>query len=568
MANLLSGSPNQYTYYKWLYRAADVISGEKWKGYFQNRINDAENILQTINDIHGKNNLGEVSARIYAQAQKELSSELKALQSLFGVQIGVSYDPQNKAQSKEFFKEVIETFNKVLNLKENFDRNVSRIKMDLRETNTEGKLQINVASFFDTYFTKAWDERRNYREGKLMELVRNAVSNGVSEAEAIDQYFTSELETTITLAIQYMFESNRQNGTEDENKDYQKLLDVLDNFNGRTQLIEGLKQAYKIDELKDLMKKNVTKTNKQNKLKFKDLDKRKVKSMITKDHYSRGGLALEYFENYITNALLSGTIKNEGLEITVSGQSTHSGASGMKADNIITFNINPSIIEETIKSLGTDATDRANIVQKINEMEQKLSNVKDGFIIYSSAKNYTRQDKDFRGFSGGEKITLSKFESLTGQEALVAALRQVMKGAMGENGENFEAMKTGIIENLAYLLFDDFQVEGTDTGLTKLHLFDLDGIFVPFSVLLYEIASSIEELNHNPTSIISVDIERKEINDNISETATPQDIGAALRKYVGRSQQEWSKQAQDTDSMVKIGVHFFKNFFKFIQENF
>jgi hypothetical protein len=65
--------------------------------------------------------------------------------------------------------------------------------------------------------------------------------------------------------------------------------------------------------------------------------KPKVKSMITKNVHTRGGLSLEAIESAIFQMVVSGI---EG------GSTIHSGATGIKADNILTISIDTGIVED------------------------------------------------------------------------------------------------------------------------------------------------------------------------------------------------------------------------------
>ena len=563
-----------YVYYKWLEKASE--KPHNTNGYYDEYIKESTKVLENLSRLYNIHDNSNVADSLMGQAHAEVSKEVQALQTLFGVPISATFSLDDLGATEAFFKEVIDALNKTLNLKENFERNVSRIKSNLKDTNEEGKLQINIASFFDTYYAAAWSDRQAIREGKMLNSIASAIESGVPEDEAIDQYFTIELEETIKLAIKKMLLSDRFNGKdEDTEKDYQKLYDILDTFQGTGLLIQQLKQAYQIDTIKEEMRRNISVSSKQKKVKYKDLEKANVKSMVSKQRYGRGGQALEFFENFITNSLLSGTIKNDGIEISITGQSTHTGASGMKADNIITFGINQSYLDDMLKSLEGKQVNRTNITSAIQDMENKLKNVKEGFIIYSSAKNYVRKDKGFEGFSGGAAIKMDVYQAVSGKTEVVEAIKQLLPGAVGDTSENRENVNSAIAQHIAYLLFDDFTIDGSvKDGPTSLHLFDLDGIYIPLSFLLFRMAKAIKETQKNPTSVISIEIKNK------NEILFPEEsnysgglagywaaLGGRNSGPHGKYNKLWTRQANEANN-IEVEVHFLKDFFSFIQQNF
>jgi hypothetical protein len=76
----------------------------------------------------------------------------------------------------------------------------------------------------------------------------------------------------------------------------------------------------------------------------------------------------------------------------------HSGSKGIKADNILTLSIDPSIVYEALEQAGAD---RDENIKALSALGDKLSDLNEGFIVYSSDKNYSL-NKNFKGFGAGK----------------------------------------------------------------------------------------------------------------------------------------------------------------------
>jgi hypothetical protein len=177
----------------------------------------------------------------------------------------------------------------------------------------------------------------------------------------------------------------------------------------------------------------------------------------------------------------------------------------MKADNVIGFGIDLGIVEESVNKISHMKTSRENITSEIDALMTKLSEVHSGFIIYSSAKNYT-MSSSFSGFSAGSPVSVATMRNITNDRTKMGAILQTINGAVGEKER--EDIKFSIAEDIAYYLFDDFATLGnvSGSGVTALHLFDLDGIYVPLSVLLHKIGCAVSEVRKVPTSLLNVSI--------------------------------------------------------------
>jgi hypothetical protein len=71
----------------------------------------------------------------------------------------------------------------------------------------------------------------------------------------------------------------------------------------------------------------------------------------------------------------------------------------MKADNILTLGIDSTLLEEAFERAGNN---REKNIKALSELGDKISKLNDGFIVYSSDKNYTL-NRGFSGFSAGQE---------------------------------------------------------------------------------------------------------------------------------------------------------------------
>ena len=85
-----------------------------------------------------------VPARLYTMSKEEAKKEVALLQKVFNVPI--RFNPE----SRDFYRELIQSLNYVLSIKEVYQRNIDRIKA--------GETQISIAQLFPSYFTTVWNE--------------------------------------------------------------------------------------------------------------------------------------------------------------------------------------------------------------------------------------------------------------------------------------------------------------------------------------------------------------------------------------------------------------------------
>jgi hypothetical protein len=99
-------------------------------------------------------------------------------------------------------------------------------------------------------------------------------------------------------------------------------------------------------------------------------------------------------------------------------------------------------------------------------------------------------------------------------KSFIGAIMQTLKGAMGSDKKGY--LEEVLATQVAYFLFDDFETIGKkSTGVNRLHLMDLNGIYLPLSVILKTLADALERAENrgldNPKSVVQVSIAEKDI---------------------------------------------------------
>lgn len=481
---------------------------------------------------------------VRAQAQAEFKKEKALLQSKFKVNIDFDYYGGVR-NSREGFKQVIDALNAYLNLKDIYDRNIQLTK------NTKGMKA--VFSWYPTYFMHAWEE---YWPEIKRAFERN-FKKGLEASEALDVALDKYVPKVCLLGIQKMLdgpEVEHKTSMDPNLKDaYKALLSQIGEIQTEGSLANQIYKAYQLDELKNSLINEMQIRNK--KIYAKDF-KPKVKEMISKDIHSRGGYSLEAIETAIFQMVASGI---DGGAIAI-----HSGSKGIKADNILTLSIDPSIIYEALEQAGAN---REENIKALSALGNKLSNLDDGFIIYSSDKNYSLNE-NFKGFSAaktGKNAAdfLNNLPKLNNSvSTLIGVIQQLGHGAMlaGKRAA-FEQL---LAQDVAYMLFDDFTTIGNfSSGGNAIHVMNLNGIMIPMSVILTLLADAIESLNEKEVRrIVNVKIKAPKI---LWETQDEQNK-AFPSTYEVWNKPAWDYQRQWAIDNTTITATFLKDFKSLISQ--
>lgn len=470
-----------------------------------------ESILGRVNQATAEANRVRSSSKfIKAQADRERSKEIALIKTYFNIDVSANWG-RGAGSTQEF----IDVFNSCLNLKDVYERNKQLII---------NSSQKGVYTWFGTYLEKAikqeWDVAKvNFRldtSNNLMEDIRQW------------------LESIVPKAIKNMLSADVENLSIDPSlrNAYQELLAVIGEVKQSGSYAQQMAAIYDLDriskELTDIV--------------MSDQELQSLASLETNIH-SRGGLALEAMYDAI-------------MESIVPNQHGTVGSFGAKVDNIATFDIDFSIIQNALdKAISHGRLDNIDI---FNRIEQNLKGVHQGFIVYTSDKNYSLNSgfTGRGGYSVGEDMKLSTYENVmakAGQNVstFVGAVLQLAEGAVGEN-EDKEAYEEVIARNIAYLLFDDFNAigAGLTNGVNTLHIMNLNGILVPLSTILYALADSIDKkIAAEPSMVVKVHIQNQPIlfPTQSEQNDFERDNGAGVA---------WHYQREEALNNTKIATHF------------
>lgn len=492
-----------------------------------------EGVEKYVN-FYQDNDLNAIATKLLSMSQQELIKEQSALHQVFDLPTGfIDLDDPKQV------KDLIETFNATLGLKSAYERNVARIKSNKKQA-------INVATFFSGYFMDAWKEKEAKIMNSVAELYRIDDENSIKEMQ---EYLEISLRDVAKSALRKMLNSKDFADDLNSAKGYEELLKILNKFQGTNRFTQAMSGIYHFDTIaqKIIEQLQIQEAIGSPQQAPNDL----ISFEMKKGYYSKGGLVLEHLENFIGSAIVEGVQKSSKGKIQVKGKVLHSGASEMKADNIFTFGINPDRIQQVIDDISRQQTNRENITREIQALSQELAEISSGFIVYSSAKNYVSQENgNFAGFSGGAPVSVKTMRNITEDKTKMGAILQTVNGAVG--ADQREEIKFSIAEDIAYYLFDDFSTIGVpQQGVQALHLFDLDGIYVPLSVLLHKLGRAIQEVKKVPTSLLTV-----KIHNPTSILYSKDEI---------QPKNAWQKQKEDAANNTKISVAFFKDFFAMIR---
>lgn len=526
-------------------------------------------------------------SKVRAMAEAELSKEIRVLQDVFGTEINASrfLIGRKLDDFKELYDGLTKAINSSLGIKEIYERNVTLIQTSKKRispvTNEllEGGKK-SIISFYHTYLIQQIEIDLDDIAKGLEEVFNNLPPNKSLE-EAAKEFLQIRLRETCKQAALRMFSPERELELQAElelsltpeelqrqREAYQELYFALLQENSNSSpFVQQLFDIYKVqDVIKALTEEiddsgHIAARTRNKKGKYGIANDATFKQ-VNVDIHRRGGLTLEAFENFTVNTILKKTGQKGG--------SVSSGATGMKADNIITLEIDADKVARSLAEsyqTGSGSASRAKNVKAIEKLYDDLKDVRNGFIVYSSAKNYTYNDK-FGGFSAGQEQNISNFLEMMNDvsrstrknyKTLMGIILQLAKDAIGEKVLNKGDIENLLAQNIALFLFDDFQTLGGESpGPTAIHLMDLNSIYVPLSFILFLLADAIK--------FAKEDVSRVRNIVNVSIDVPPilfpkaKDQQKWQKKHKATAMDAWNEQRYQAQKETTIRAHFLKNF--------
>lgn len=505
--------------------ASDLLSGQ-WV-YHKDLINTHPDLYSLVkarfDRMNEENELASAAANCRALAAEERAKELALIEQVFGTSIGL--DPYNP----NFYTELIRALNYGLSTRAILERSIARIEA--------GESQIGLGALIAGYVVTAMNElieTENPAE-KIGQLMMN--NKKMLFADAAEKVVDELLEKAIENGLKAAFNSADFRGGED--RSLTELIDYL-NMAAGSEFIRRLRQIWRLDEIRDdiIRQMKRQKTNKRN-----DVMKNAFKTGMQKDKWGRGGLTAEAMEEYVVAALAQGKSPNYTVDVRATGDTR------IKADSMVGFNIDMDGVVDILNEKLEGATSREKNVAALRSITRSLSKLDDSFIVYTNAKNYSL-GKNFKGFSGGEAISLKTFAAMrdrmgVGVGEFIGAIASIIPGAIGEDYK--ERIKHLVAMDLCNLLFDDVESFGAQShGARAIHLLYLDGIYIPLSFLLYQLAIAVETAASSADKVV-----KPTINAPSSLLFTPPN---------NTGYDNWVKQRATAFDGISISITFMQNF--------
>lgn len=490
-----------------------------------------------------------IGQELISMASAEESKELAWISSVFGINIPIT------ANLEQTLTRII---NELLQTKRIFDRHKAKFLYGLDNQHKAIQPAAMVIGF-GSYFNKAVDARI----GILKAQITPALMDNPSGVRAIVSQWLKE---TTQLGIQNMLDSKtvgrKENPTDSAYSELSKFVGELKAENDPT--ISGIMHLYGIDSLENTIMDLISQDNGR----FYKKNAANIK-LSPKGNAQKGGTLMEYVMSMVNAALA----QSGGSNIHVS----HTGPTGVRPDIMVGFGVDLDFVDSSLKSMGNDHS-RQNAINKFNEIYNRLGKINEGWIVHENLKNYTLNSGfmsrgGFSAISSNSAIPLNEFQSLIGQAGGVGVdpaqvcnlVRQLIPGSlmMETNGGIKAEIEGAIASTVMMFLFDDIATIGRRMeslqGITghQIHLFYLDGFYVPLSIYLRHMGQAFVEFEN------VVGYAKAHINTPGGLRWAEKEEAQLRNEPVMWFSSDWESQKADADS-ITITMNFLGSFTQFM----
>lgn len=608
--NLISAAEKHGMGAGWVfYERLKESEEDSWKNKIYEIINSDINSFQKINYSEEKE-AKDLLINLEKIARNELKKEIALMQDVFNVKdlnlkdwdTEVKNAKEKGSFSSRFWLNFIRGYNDIANGRDIYARNLNRILADDqaardKDPTKKGTIAKNtIAEFFPGYFKARWRYYFTYNKKVQDDITKEveSITEGVSEkqikiniAKIIDNAYEKAIKATIKGWLNSSDFQNgvmirgQENGLQDTQaykQVYEWLLTLEKDIDLNNNFVKAIYNTYELDELKKIIE-DILKETKITKGISASLSKQiadKVKLQQT--GYEKGEMSEELLtiisEHMLNDALPSGSIYNAVVKRV--------GSSGAKPDIIWSFsfpedhksitnkidNAYKTVIRLSKDEQNINSSNRLKNMEKQKELAEALTNTK-GFMIYVNAKDYTIFD-GFRGYHAGSPISLNTYQAILKKtkypenwiRKIIGAVRQTLNGAIG--GESFkrsQKIHSHIALTIATFLFDDVDTIGDEmsNGTNHVHLFNLNGIYLPLSLILYLLYFSfiksikaIKEGNSGVSSTMKI---------NRGNLVTVKISGLENIKYKSDSEYEvnwWNIQKDEAMRDITVTIDFLR----------
>ena len=250
-------------------------------------------------------------------------------------------------------------------------------------------------------------------------------------------------------------------------------------------------------------------------------------------------------------------------QVTGQFETLATGATGMKADNLLTMGISIDQINEAItQQVQKQASKRLQNIERLEHLHEALAKIK-GQIVEVTDKNYSLTSETFaenKGFTAESGLQAAFFERILNRMQIpsrdINELMFVLANThflMLSEDEDFSNAERVLGAYVGFFLFDDLQIPDVEEGVNFVHLMNLNGIYIPLSTFLFAAYNAFMQSSkpEEADKYVKVHIEQTFAGwKNDDETLTPAD---------------WNNFYNQRLKEIRITTHFFGDFVNFIK---
>lgn len=509
----------------------------------------------------------EIVLSILAQADAEKGKELAALKEAWGVDFDDTI-----LTSPDFYSHMIKAMNTFMQSEAVYKRNMQRIQYK-GDKQKSVLAKIDISKMFGSY----WNSAFNQLKPDFVDMFVAAAQSDNPDA-ILDARADGIMKKVLYLTLEKMFSSNvfdpywknpiaqQANAEYDSASEnpYFDLAEQLENdWNAQKDnpFFQEVWKTYHLDDwtsaLKDLAKSNLSNMSVNNII----ADAKKSISKATMSSSTAGIL-----NEVILTQVLSNLRAGPDISVERTG-----GRNWQKADMIMmikgkidNFLDEQQRVIEQVRREGEKSIRLQNILatnEAMKLMDWEVPGL--NFIAFTNAKSASLE-KNFLeqgGFRSGEPMPLKNFASaiqtaggvnVQNANTLISALIQFGSGAIGHGSGKEEQILYRLSELIAYFLFDDFATIGADfnaSGANALHLFYLNGVYIPLSFMLTSLADAIGQSWEQSKDVVHI-----VLNTVDSDSAL---LNKDLRKF---TPEDWASQRDSALAGTSLTVNFMRNF--------
>ena len=476
----------------------------------------------------------ELMSQAYSNLQALYNRERQAEVRFINEQLKLNYDPETIS-----IKELIDSMNKILNFESTYKTNINKLLTPQEDKRDQNDRLYSLANYeLARALQDALDE-------KIVPMLRNNVNrldddNLYNEIEKI-------LHQTLLDTLKEVYIFNQEKAK--KNEGYSEFIKMLQQLSSNDQLFYDLLRAYGVssEQLKEKVMGDVGAVIS------------KGKGVIqTSKGKGKGGFAFEAIVDAIGRQVVG----------AAKGQVQSTGSLGnMKADQIISFNLAIDLdkinqLIEQQQGQGESSTRLKNI-NALQEMFKDLKKAK-GNIVFVSDKLYDLSRENFEGFTAESPSIDVAAKILQKAHVNESVLKHLIfltinSGDGRINGSNTKDITTFIASAIGNFVFDDTVItqeleSDAELGeVNRLHVFNLNNIYVPLSVLLRGLHDSLVSASKSANGFVNVGISPGKI-----EYKKQQD---------GLTKSDWVEAYNKALTSTKFHIHFFKNFADFVRQS-